>query len=115
MSNTELTIVQREPDALADNRDFLPHLSPEMEDKLTEKIAMLFVPAAEMNVMKQKEFLTEKEVSLLYSVSISTLRTERCRGVGPGYIKDGRRVLYPRKTLNEYLFRRFVKTDETVG
>ncbi len=104
-----------EQNASPDSRDFLPGLSPEMEDKLTERIARLFVPAAEMNVMKQKEFLTEKEVSLLYSVSVSTLRTDRCRGVGPGYIKDGRRVLYPRKTLNEYFYRRFVRTDEAVG
>jgi transcription antitermination factor NusG len=115
MTHTEPPVIQREPDDQAAGRDFLPDLSPEMEEKLTEKIARLFMPAAEMNVMKQKEFLTEKEVSLLYSVSISTLRTERCRGAGPGYIKDGKRVLYPKKTLNEYLFRRFVKTDETLG
>lgn len=90
------------------------NLSKDAEDKLVDKLVQLFLPAAEISTMKQKEYLTEKEVSLLYSVSISTLRTERCRGAGPGYVKDGRRVLYPKKTLNEYMHRRFVKTDETL-
>lgn len=115
MQRAEQPLSLTEKTEQVDAHELLPNLSKDAEDKLVDKLVQLFLPAAEISTMKQKEYLTEKEVSLLYSVSISTLRTERCRGAGPGYVKDGRRVLYPKKTLNEYMHRRFVKTDETAG
>jgi hypothetical protein len=85
-------------------------LATGLSEKLTERIALLFAPAAEMEKLNRKEYLTEKEVGALYSVSPATLRAERSRGQGPGYVKDGRRVLYPRKELNAYFSSRLVKT-----
>lgn len=85
-------------------------LAAGLAEKLTERIAQLFAPAAEIERLNRKEYLTEQEVGVLYSVSTATLRAERSRGQGPGYVKDGRRILYPRKELNAYYSNRLVKT-----
>lgn len=85
-------------------------LAAGLGEKLTERIAQLFAPAAEMERLNRKEYLTEKEVGVLFSVSTATLRAERSRGQGPGYVKDGRRILYPRKELDAYYSNRLVKT-----
>lgn len=114
MRHIEQPLSLNEKNDQVDAHELLPNLSQDAEEKLVDKLVQLFLPAAEISTMKRKEYLTEKEASLLYSASISTLRTERCRGAGPGYVKDGRRVLYPKKTLNEYMRRRFVRTDDRV-
>jgi hypothetical protein len=82
----------------------------ELGKELAETLNHLLAPVAEMEMLKRKELLTEKEVSLLYSVPRDSLRTERCRGRGPIYVKDGKRVLYPARELAVYFERRLVKT-----
>ncbi|WP_051271569.1 helix-turn-helix transcriptional regulator [Fundidesulfovibrio putealis] len=73
-------------------------------------LARLLAPVAELESLKRKEFLTEEEAAKLFSLSAATLKTKRCRGGGPSYIKDGGRVLYSRKGLEAYLEARRVKT-----
>lgn len=85
-------------------------LAEEFGAVICETIEKLLVPVAELEALKYKEYLTEKEVGLLYSVSPDTLRKGRSQGQGPGYIKDGRKVLYPRRELAAYFERRLVKT-----
>ncbi|MGD9610392.1 MAG: helix-turn-helix transcriptional regulator [Desulfovibrionaceae bacterium] len=70
----------------------------------------LLTPAAEIEVLRRKEFLTEKEATRLFSLSAATLKTKRYRGGGPSYIKDGRRVLYSRQSLQTYLESKGIKT-----
>lgn len=79
---------------------------------LEETLSRLLAPVAELESLKRKEFLTEEEAAKLFSLSAATLKTKRCRGGGPSYIKDGGRVLYPRKGLQAYLDARRVKTSE---
>jgi len=67
--------------------------------------------AAKLEELKRKEFLTEQEVGTLYSISPASIRSKRSRGLGPAYIKDGRRVLYPRHELVKYFEMRMVKTS----
>jgi hypothetical protein len=57
----------------------------------------------EMERLRRKEYLTEKEAALLFSLSSATLKTKRTRGGGPDYVKVGNRVLYARKALEAYL------------
>lgn len=85
-------------------------LVEEFGEVICETIEKLLLPVAEMEALKRKEYLTEKEVALLYSISPDSLRTERSRGLGPGYVKDGKRVLYPRRELAAYFERRLIKT-----
>jgi hypothetical protein len=86
------------------------------QDQLTTALEMtlsrLLAPAAEIETLKRKEFLTEDEAAKLFSLSAATLKTKRCRGGGPSYIKDGGRILYSRKSLQAYLEDRRVKTNE---
>ncbi|MGN6670654.1 MAG: helix-turn-helix transcriptional regulator [Candidatus Nucleicultricaceae bacterium] len=46
-------------------------------------------------------YLTEKQVSELLQISLSTLRKWRVLGKGPKYIKIGRLVRYPEKQFKE--------------
>lgn len=86
------------------------------QDQLTTALEMtlsrLLAPVAEIETLKRKEFLTEDEAAKLFSLSAATLKTKRCRGGGPSYIKDGGRILYSRKSLLAYLEARRVKTNE---
>jgi hypothetical protein len=75
-------------------------------------LSKLLAPVAEIEVLRRKEFLTEEEAAKLFSMSAATLKTKRCRGGGPSYIKDGGRVLYSRKSLQAYLEGKRVKTNE---
>ncbi len=75
-------------------------------------LSKLLAPVAEIEVLRRKEFLTEEEAAKLFSMSAATLKTKRCRGGGPSYIKDGGRVLYSRKSLQTYLEGKRVKTNE---
>ena len=104
-------------DPTENNKDFRSEIvalaasqvSPELEDRLVTTIQRLFEPAARAALLNEKEFLTEKEVGELFSISPSTLRTERSRGIGPGYVKDGKKVLYSRKDLIAYFKDRLVR------
>jgi len=84
-------------------------LKTECRELISESVRNIFSPVAEMEMMCKKELLTEKEVEVLFSIPVATLRTERCRNRGPGYIKDGKRVLYPLSGLKEYLRSRTIR------
>lgn len=52
------------------------------------------------------ELLTETQVSLIFNVSINTLRYWRHCGDGPNYIKMGRLVRYHAAELESYVQRK---------
>lgn len=85
-------------------------MAGEISGAIQAALEKLLAPAMEIEALKRKDFLTEKEVATLYSVSTSTLRAERCRREGPGFIKDGKRILYAQKDVRDYYDRRRVKT-----
>lgn len=71
-----------------------------------EKILAPVVEAiCEMERIRRKEYLTEKEAALLFSLSAATLKTQRSHGKGPRYAKVGKKILYNRLKLEEYLDR----------
>ena len=45
----------------------------------------MLTPVVNLELLKRKEALTEKEVEALYGISANTLRTKRARGGGPTY------------------------------
>lgn len=59
------------------------------------------------------EVVDEKEASGIVLEAVTTLRTKRCRGGGPPFIKLGTRVGYVRRDLFEYIAaRRRTSTSE---
>lgn len=48
-------------------------------------------------------WLTEKQVALLTSLSVSTLRNHRQRRMGIPYVKLGRSVRYALRAVEEYM------------
>jgi hypothetical protein len=83
-----------------------------IEQAMETTLSRILAPIAEIEAIRRKEFLTEEEAAKLFSLSAATLKTKRCRGGGPSYIKDGSRILYSRKTLQAYLESKRVKTTE---
>ena len=55
-----------------------------------------------------EEYLTTTEAAAVRRRKPQTLRKERWRGEGPPFIRDGGRVLYPRKALERWLAERMV-------
>jgi len=59
------------------------------------------VPAAPST--KPPDFLGEGEVSKRLSISVRTLQSWRARGGGPEFVHAGRRVLYARSAVDDFL------------
>lgn len=79
----------------------------DLEKAVAVALERILAPVAEaiceMERIRRKEYLTEKEAALLFSLSAATLKTQRSRGIGPPYIKIGTRVLYARSVILAYL------------
>lgn len=81
----------------------------DLEKAVSEALEKILAPVAEticeMERIRRKEYLTEKEVEKLFSLSAATLRTQRSRGGGPPYVKAGSRILYNVDTFRAYINR----------
>ena len=79
----------------------------DLEKAIAVALEKILAPVAEviceMERIRRKEYLTEKEAALLFSLSAATLKTQRSRGKGPPYIKTGNRVLYAQSAIFAYL------------
>lgn len=84
-------------------------MSEDLTDIVSQAVESAMAKIVEIEAMQRKELLTEDEVSKLYSVPVPSLRSERSRGIGPDYVKDGRRVLYPKKELDKYYHSRLIR------
>jgi hypothetical protein len=51
----------------------------------------------------EPDFLGERDVARRTGISVRTLQSWRFKGKGPPYTRAGRRVIYPRQSLNEFL------------
>lgn len=72
----------------------------------------LFAEAASMAALGHKELLTEGDVAQMYSYPASTQQKDRMQGIGPSYIKRGKRILYRRRDLDHYFGALRVKTRD---
>ena len=81
----------------------------DLEKVIADALEKILAPVAEviceMERIRRKEYLTEKEAALLFSLSAATLKTQRSRGGGPTYIRLGTRILYGRKELDRFFQR----------
>lgn len=79
----------------------------DLEKAIAAALEKILAPVAEviceMERIRRKEYLTEKEAALLFSLSAATLKTQRSRKLGAPYIKIGNRVIYNRKDLKIFL------------
>lgn len=79
----------------------------DLERVIADALEKILAPVAEvifeMERIRRKEYLTEKEAALLFSLSASALKTQRSRGGGPEYIKIGCRILYKKNDILNYL------------
>lgn len=72
-------------------------------DALEKILAPVTEVICEMERIRRKEYLTEKEAALLFSLSAATLKTQRNRGGGPPCVKVSGRILYKQSNLHNYI------------
>jgi len=60
-----------------------------------------------------KKCLIPKEVEGAYRIPVGTLANWRNQGKGPGYIKYGRKILYPVLELEKWCNNNQVKTSDS--
>jgi predicted DNA-binding transcriptional regulator AlpA len=58
------------------------------------------------SLIESLDCLSEEDLLLLTSVTPLTIESWRRRGEGPAYVRIGRRVLYPRAAVAEWLAER---------
>lgn len=79
----------------------------DLEKAVATALEKILTPVAEviceMERIRRKEYLTEKEAALLFSLSAATLKTQRSRKTGPPHIKIGSRIMYNREDLKIFL------------
>ena len=79
----------------------------DLEKAVADALERILAPVAEticeMERIRRKEYLTEKEVEKLFSLSAATLKTQRSRGGGPNYVALGKRILYKRSSVDNFL------------
>jgi hypothetical protein len=61
------------------------------------------------------ENLVPREAAAIRRTTTGHLANERHRGVGPPYIKDRGKILYPRDALMKYLAERIVDPSRRAG
>ncbi|MBS6830092.1 MAG: helix-turn-helix domain-containing protein [Desulfovibrio sp.] len=80
----------------------------DLEKAIANALEKILAPVVEviceMERIRRKEYLTEKEAALLFSLSAATLKTQRSRGEGAPFIRLGSRVLYSRKSFIAFLY-----------
>ena len=89
----------------------------DLEKAVADALEKILTPVAEticeMERIRRKEYLTEKEVEKLFSLSAATLKTQRSRGGVPQYVKIKGRILYKQIALKEYLRTAYVDPVST--
>ena len=79
----------------------------DLEKAIADALEKVLAPVAEviceMERIRRKEYLTEKEAALLFSLSAATLKTQRSRGGGPVHVKVGSRILYSLEALHRHI------------
>ncbi len=60
-----------------------------------------------------EKYLTEKEASRLYSLSISWFQRKRWDGTGPPFRKIGKAVRYPAGALSKWFARHRLRTKSS--
>lgn len=75
--------------------------------QVLQELPTVFQAAAELELLRRKEYLTAPEVEKLYGIPAATLKTKRCRGGGPSYIQHARgsNVCYRHEDIRQYMER----------
>ena len=85
-------------------------LGQTVSNNIESTLERLLAPVAEIEKLKRREYLSPEEVELVYGLKVSTLANKRMKAQGPGYIKDGEKILYKQQAVRQYLESRAVKT-----
>ena len=56
-----------------------------------------------LHVPLEPEYLTTEQVARLTGIPVKTLEGYRRRGMGPPYVKIGRRIFYPISGVREWM------------
>ncbi|WP_285905496.1 helix-turn-helix transcriptional regulator [Pseudodesulfovibrio pelocollis] len=72
-------------------------------EQIRRAMAEALAPLVEIETLKARDYLSPKEVEVVYPLPASTLEKMRKAGRGPRYIKRGKGVLYRHADIRAYL------------
>lgn len=87
-------------------------VSPTLKDEIVRAVREEIAPLVKLASVPHQEYLDENAAAFYCGTTAKTLQTYRSRGRGPVYIKDGGKVLYSRKDIDQYMEKRKVKIYE---
>ena len=96
---------------MSQTQEDIPNAIPDvmLHDMLSKALPAvlqdMLAPVINLEMLKRKEALTEKEVEALYGISAYTLKAKRQKGGGPVYYQGVERgaVLYTHAAVKNYL------------
>jgi hypothetical protein len=68
---------------------------------------------AELHSLPPDALVTPDEAELMTRINRATLANWRCSRTGPSFVRAGRRVLYRKRALDDFLARAAVETVRT--
>lgn len=87
----------------------------ELQELLSESVRLGVAEALRDMARQPGDWLTEQEVADMLGVATSTLAFWRCQKKGPAYSKRGRVIMYRRSSVDEWIRRGSVMTDDSLG
>jgi len=76
-------------------------------------IGLESIPVRETYDRPNKKYITPKDIHREYGIHTKMLHMWRLEGVGPAYVTLGRRILYERKVIEQFITSSQVKTDSS--
>lgn len=87
----------------------------DLQEMLSESVRQ-GVAAALRDMFRQPgDWLTEQDVADMLGVATATLAVWRCQKKGPAYSKRGRVIMYRRGSVDEWIRRGSVMTEDSLG
>jgi len=83
--------------------DLISILTEEIADKVAEHLAGKLANTKLPPETHNAEFFDERSVERKFGLKRRTLQSWRHRGRGPPWVRAGRKILYPRAGLSEFL------------
>lgn len=79
----------------------------------SERLRRIEQTLSDMRRPDAEAMLTEQEAARMRRKTVHALRKERARSAGPRWVRDGRRVLYPKTELEAWLAEREHETRDS--
>lgn len=87
----------------------------DLQEMLCESVRQGVAEALRDMARQPGDWLTEQDVADMLGVATATLAFWRCQKKGPAYSKRGRVIMYRRSSVDEWIRRGSIMTEDSLG